>query len=109
MTMTLEPCPFCGGTYITRTLIIDGSGCVPERHHVMCCDCGAEIGAETEQIADAYWNRRTHLSQPAQAVDVGAIREVIVEMRDSKYFDRNGWIQDWADKLTRAIGTAQEG
>ena len=42
------------------------------------------------------------LAQPAQAVDVGAIREVIAYLKIGHRFD-----VDMADKLTRAIGNAQ--
>jgi hypothetical protein len=49
----------------------------------------------------------THLSQPAQAVDVGAIREVIDDLREWGETDKQ--LAARADQLTRAIGTAQEG
>lgn len=39
----------------------------------------------------------------APPIDMDAVREVMGEMRDSKYFDRNGWIQDWADRLEAAL------
>ncbi|HXS04163.1 MAG TPA: hypothetical protein VN731_06790 [Rhodanobacter sp.] len=45
----------------------------------------------------------------APPIDLAAVCEVIAEMRDSKYFDRNGWIQDWADKLEAAIKGASHG
>jgi len=59
-------------------------------------------GSHIMQAAWEGWNARAHLSQPAQAVDVGAILEVLDEMRG----------YDWrlkylSDKLTRAIGNAQ--
>ena len=46
-----------------------------------------------------------HLAQPAQAVDVGAVMEVAVEMRvaDSPSPLR---IREWADKLTAALPNA---
>lgn len=69
---------------------------------------GVDLESYENELSLIDWLlRHAHLAQPSQAVDVGAIREVIEEMRDSKYFDRNGWIQDWGDKLTRAIGNAQ--
>jgi len=46
-----------------------------------------------------------HPYQPAQAVDVGAIRKVIASMRkEANGFD---FVKRWREKLTRAIGNAQ--
>lgn len=47
----------------------------------------------------------SHISQPAQSVDVWAIREVIGDMDASSINDHI--IDVWTDKLTRAIGNAQ--
>lgn len=60
--MTLEPCPFCGGAAELLT------GLAP---FVECSECAA-TGAQTESehCAAQAWNRRAHLAQPAQAVDV---------------------------------------
>lgn len=51
------------------------------------------------KMADAI---DANLTQQAQAVDVGAIREVIAYLKVGHKFDK-----DMADKLTRAIGNAQ--
>jgi hypothetical protein len=40
-----------------------------------------EVTAETPEAAVAKWNRRAHLAQPAQAVDVGAIQDVVTLLR----------------------------
>jgi len=60
-------------------------------------------GSETR---DAYDCVKAHLTQPAQAVDVGVIREVIAQLVDPADYERECIL---ADKLTRAIGTTQEG
>jgi hypothetical protein len=49
---------------------------------------------------EAWQVVKAHLAQPAQAVDVGAIREVIAYLKV-------GHKKDMAGKLTRAIGSAQ--
>jgi hypothetical protein len=53
-------------------------------------------------IAEAAFVR-AHLAQPAQAVDVGAIREVIAELRE--YGISKSWTSGIVDKLTSAIST----
>ena len=53
-----------------------------------------------EQCADAI---DAHLAQPAQAVDVGAIREVIKRLEEHPLSDEWKVFDQCADKLTHAI------
>ena len=52
-----------------------------------------------------------HLSQPAQAVDVGAVLQVIAEMRAFRYNTPPNWnhLDSFADKLTRALSGEKAG
>lgn len=62
------------------------------------------------QPYDCYLQGRedAHLAQPAQAVDVGAIREVVAEMHEYNEADQCG-LEEWADKLTRALSGEKAG
>jgi Lar family restriction alleviation protein len=113
MAMTLEPCPFCGGEPQVR-MPTERDGFAA---HVMC-RCGAQLYGHkrhfaSEQEAVEAWNRRAHLTQPAQAVDVGAVNGVIVDLEERA---RNGGdafpdeFESWAETLTRALaGEKAEG
>jgi hypothetical protein len=57
----------------------------------------------TPACQQAMDDAMARLAQPAQAVDVGAIREVIAELYCAPYRTA----REQADKLTRAIGNAQ--
>jgi len=101
MAMTLEPCPFCGNS--ERVHIREQIG--ETWFHVECANCDSRTTTCREvSNAIAAWNRRAHISQSAQEVDVGAIREVIAEVQSLPAAEEHRWI---ADRLTRAIGTAQ--
>ena len=74
--MTLLPCPFCGGEpEIVRAQDEDGRFAA-----VGCPHCGAGsrqhyfVGDDAVPHVVSAWNRRAHLAQPAQAVDVVAWR-----------------------------------
>jgi hypothetical protein len=91
MAEMMTPCPFCSHSgpfdewpceWLDKT----------EANVIRCPICHGAAPAAT-------WNRR-HLTQPAQAVDAGAIREVIGTLRA----DGVDWL---ADQLTRAISNAQ--
>jgi hypothetical protein len=70
----------------------------------------------SDQTGDAWegWQARAHLAQPAQAVDVGAIREVIAELESvvqtakmpSFYRDN---VASQIGKLTRALSGEKAG
>ena len=69
-TMTLLPCPFCGGEpEIVRAQDEDGRFAA-----VGCPHCGAGsrqhyfVGDDAVPHVVSAWNRRAHLAQPAQAV-----------------------------------------
>lgn len=65
----------------------------------------ANNGWKAKERDEAIAAIDAHLAQPAQAVDVGAIREVIASMRkESNGFD---FVKRWHKKLTSAIGNAQ--
>lgn len=99
--MTLLPCPFCGSTDV-ETYPADRER---SRWNVCCGNPGCVTRGDNDYLTQAdsvaAWNRR-HIAQPAQAVDVGEIREVIAYLQVGHRFD-----VDMADKLTRAIGNAQ--
>ena len=70
--MTLEPCPFCGHAELFDQWPcewLDGSGA----NVVRCPMCHGAAPAK-------HWNNR-HLTQPAQAVDVGALSWLPAELR----------------------------
>ena len=98
MAEKMSPCPFCD-----HSGPFDQWPCewldATEANVVRCPMCHGAAPAAT-------WNRR-HLAKPAQAVDVGAIREVIVELRDKAEVPALIRAQSLAEKLTRAIGNAQ--
>lgn len=52
---------------------------------------------------DAWILLKAHLAQPAQAVDVGAIREVIKRLEEHPLSDEWKVFDQCADKLTHAI------
>jgi hypothetical protein len=68
--MTLEPCPFCGATDVEAYPADRERSC----WNVCCGNPGCVTRGDndylTEGDAVAAWNRRAHISQPAQAVDV---------------------------------------
>ena len=70
-TMTLLPCPFCGGeAEIVRAMDKDGRFAA-----VGCPACGAGsrqhyfVGDDAVPHVVSAWNRRAHLAQQAQVVD----------------------------------------
>lgn len=123
--MTLEPCPFCGGEASFDTVVRennDGQDFVMLT--VGCCatiesnKCWLRISRgytpsedwiqeRKKELAES-WNTRAHLSQPAQAVDVGAIREVIESLRSTSAMLQSE-LNDEADKLTCALSGEKAG
>ena len=65
----------------------------------------SEASKENDRIADAI---DAHLTQPAQAVDVGAILQVIAEMRGFRLNTPPNWnhLDAFADRLTAALPNA---
>lgn len=107
-TMTLEPCPFCGAKD-AEVYPRDRSNLA---WNVCCGNPGCVTRGDNDYLtksdAVAAWNRRAHLAQPAQAVDVGAIREVIDALRNMGGKPNNIYNLA-ADKLTRALSGEKAG
>ena len=64
--------------------------------------------AENWQVVDWCAAIRAHLAQPAQAVDVDAVRDVIAECERNMHGIGITGLRRMAGKLTRAIGNVQE-
>jgi hypothetical protein len=103
----LLPCPFCGeGQSVVEPWFDD----VAHRWRVGCGRCGCSTGThptdKTPDPAIAAWNRRPHISQPAQAVDVekasDAWREAAAAIlgKHSRLFR---YVCEEAEKLTAAL------
>lgn len=114
-TMTLEPCPFCGNGMISD----DEEGCYQKAGFIgaqtpvwsVTCfstSCNASVEATSKEAAIKAWNRR---AQPAQAVDVGAVRRVIDELNgyceasdDSCYGTlATSLVRGYTEQLVRAL------
>ena len=76
------------------------------RDRLRAVDHAGMSGDECDDLADAI---DAHLSQPAQVVDVDTVREVIAEMQIKAPTVKPKHLDNWAGRLTRSIGTAQEG
>jgi hypothetical protein len=93
--MTIEPCGDCG------------MPCEPGEYHPFAaclmfkaCHRSDVVRANLQFVVDH--GKGAHLTPPAQAVDVGAIREVIAWMEDNACGEVAG-ITTQIDKLTRAL------
>lgn len=77
MTMTLEPCPFCGSADV-EAYPADRDR---TRWNVCCGNPGCVTRGDNDYLlqsdAIAAWNRRAHLNQPAQSVDVEDVRTLL--------------------------------
>lgn len=128
--MTLLPCPFCGAPAAKnknpgdRWVYYCPNGHTGYLRHkewqarahlaqpsqaalyARCEDCSEPTGKTAVCITCAEL-RCDSVLRAAQAVDVGAIREVIVELRDKAEVPALIRAQSLADKLTRAISNAQ--
>jgi Lar family restriction alleviation protein len=70
----LKPCPFCGGPAEINYDFPEEAWQVP----VVCQFCGAAVGADTEELAIAAWNRR----EAADALQGGGWREIASSPKD---------------------------
>lgn len=92
-TMTLEPCPFCGGRAKVKT------------PYVRCVDCGAQMNPPDNELSTAIsaWNTR-HLSKPAERGEAVAVSQNIARSALSYGFSR-GFIAacEWPAPVTQDI------
>jgi hypothetical protein len=67
------------------------------------------IGSRECGLQWSAWQGRAHLAQPAQAVDVGIIREVAasIDLRAETYLDPQA--KAWANTLARALSGEKAG
>lgn len=102
--MTLEPCPFCGAPAAKNRN--------PGDRWVYYCPNG-----HTGYLRYKEWQARAHLAQPAQAVDVGAVRCVIDELNgyceasdDSCYGTlATSLVRGYTEQLARALSGEKAG
>ena len=103
--MNDDKCPCCGKESMT------GERSAFEKFHRDVFGQGtidpSGVLFRTWQAACAWltcnWQASTHLSQPAQAVDVDAVREVIAEMQIKAPTVKPKHLDNWAGRLTRAL------
>jgi Lar family restriction alleviation protein len=111
MAMTLEPCPFCGGQCeIVKGYAVEAVWPHREFHRVFCTSCQArQLFHRTPEEAAAAWNRRAHISQPAQAVDVDSLAQEIRRVDGSHSLGAAALAEALTPFITRAISGGKAG